>query len=181
MQQCLFSPTLFPHSNLFLSTHFQSSLLALYYKCPLSLWDKWDDNGMIYQRVNLELRNTTCLIKEWCTFLLMVGCAASLCSRKSFLQLRVPLDQSAIKVQITQNCHWKIMICGKDWVAGLSQSNVHGPTSWYSMFPQSCQSTWKCFQDKLPPRESLLAGWTKTWFLSRGTWLPSPHHFTSCF
>jgi hypothetical protein len=48
------------------------------------------------------------------------------------------------------------------------------------MFPYFCQSTCRCFQDKLPPRESFPAMWTKTRSLSGGA-VYSPESLCGCF
>lgn len=52
----------------------------------------------------------------------------------------MPLEQCTIQeAHFTQNCHWKtrwIIICRKDWVARLPQSNEHAP-SWHLQVPVS--------------------------------------------
>lgn len=143
---------------------------------------------MLYYRINLKLRNVTYMVhRGTLTFLLTLVRFASLCS--SFLQFWVPpwSVHSKRNANHSQNCHWKtgwIIICRKDWVSRLPQSNVRAPTSLYMHqphFPIFLPSTCKCFQDKLYPASHFCLCEQKHGFFPEVIDYPLFDYLTGCF
>lgn len=94
----------------------------------------------------------------------------------------MPLEQCTIQeAHFTQNCHWKtrwIIICRKDWVARLPQSNEHAP-SWHLQVPVSANQSVNVSKINDHPGRLFWLCEQKTGFHSRGSWLPPPH-LTGC-
>lgn len=143
----LFMPPSF-ESNLFLlySIHPLQPLHCLYISslhylhciksAPLSLWNEWD-NKVCYQGWILNWEILPMWLKNGAEVNVHLLSHASMCSlavlkHKFSTVLSAPWPvHNKRNANHSQNCRWKtdrVVICRKDWVATLSQMNVHGTT-----------------------------------------------------